>query len=100
MKNPVFTILFVTAFAVSSLCLKPFADFVCAAAPVANAGSNITVLVGEAIRLDGSASTGYVRESQADGTWSIRWQTGDGMMPKISSRFRMFTPLRVYIRQR
>jgi len=38
----------------------------------------MTVMVGEAIRLDGSASTGYKRESQADGTWSVRWQTGDG----------------------
>ena len=76
--NFVMTALFVTAFAASSLFLKTFADSAFAAAPAANAGSNITVLVGEAIRLDGSASTGYVRESQADGTWSIRWQTGDG----------------------
>jgi hypothetical protein len=78
MKKLVFTILFVTAFASSALFLNTFADSAFTAAPVANAGNNITVFVGEAIRLDGSASTGYVRESQTDGTWSIRWQTGDG----------------------
>jgi PKD repeat protein len=72
------TALFLAAFGVSALFLKTFADSAFAAGPAAHAGSDITVFVGEAVRLDGSASTGYMRESQADGTWSIRWQTGDG----------------------
>ncbi|MEJ7699160.1 MAG: PKD domain-containing protein [Pyrinomonadaceae bacterium] len=67
MKNFILTTLFIMGFAVSAF-----------AAPVANAGSDMTVMVGEAIRLNGSASTGYKSESQTDGTWSIRWQTGDG----------------------
>jgi hypothetical protein len=46
--------------------------------PTANAGADFTVVVGEAVHLDGSASSGYKSESQTDGTWSIRWQTGDG----------------------
>ncbi len=48
------------------------------AAPTANAGTDLTVFVGEAVRLDGTTSTGYTTASQADGTWSILWQTGDG----------------------
>lgn len=48
------------------------------AAPTANAGNSMTVMVGEAIRLDGSASSGYAAESQKDGSWSTLWQTGDG----------------------
>ena len=47
-------------------------------AQVANAGPDITVYAGEPVRLDGSASTGYSRESLSDGTWSMRWSTGDG----------------------
>ncbi len=35
-------------------------------------------MVGEAVRLDGSASSGYATESQKDGSWSTLWQTGDG----------------------
>lgn len=68
MKNFILTALFITAFAVSAF-----------AAPTASAGSSMTVMVGEAIRLDGSASTGYATESQRDGTWSTLWQTGDGL---------------------
>jgi hypothetical protein len=67
MKNIILSVLFIMVFAVSAF-----------AAPEANAGGNMTVMVGEAIRLNGSASTGYKSESQIDGTWSIRWQTGDG----------------------
>lgn len=46
--------------------------------PIANAGSDLTVFVGEPVYLDGSASTGYSDVSQSDGTWSTRWTTGDG----------------------
>jgi PKD repeat protein len=59
--------LFLKTFAVSAF-----------AGPTANAGSDITVFVGEAMRLDGSASSGYATGSQPDGTWSTLWQTGDG----------------------
>jgi len=45
---------------------------------VANAGIDKTVYVGEAMRLDGSTSTEYIRTSQSGGTWSVQWQTGDG----------------------
>ncbi|HKP68476.1 MAG TPA: PKD domain-containing protein, partial [Pyrinomonadaceae bacterium] len=45
---------------------------------VANAGPDVTVYAGEPLRLDGSNSLGYSRESLADGTWSTRWTTGDG----------------------
>src|SRR4051794_22579327 len=44
----------------------------------ANAGKDITCYVGEAIRLDGAASIGFLRESQSDGTPSIVWDMGDG----------------------
>jgi PKD repeat protein len=44
----------------------------------ANAGKDFTCYVGEAVRLDGSASVGYLRESQSDGTPSIAWDMGDG----------------------
>lgn len=44
----------------------------------ANAGTDITAFVGEPVVLNGSASTDYRAYSQDDGTWSIRWQTGDG----------------------
>src|SRR5688572_12891710 len=44
----------------------------------ANAGPDVTVYAGEPVRLDGTASTGYSRESLSDGTWSMRWTTGDG----------------------
>ncbi len=76
MKSFVFVALFVAALATSLLFIKSFD--VSAAGPSANAGSDLTVVVGEAMRLDGSASVGYKSESQTDGTWSIRWQTGDG----------------------
>ncbi len=75
-KSFVFVALFVAALATSLLFIKSFD--VSAAGPSANAGSDLTVVVGEAMRLDGSASVGYKSESQTDGTWSIRWQTGDG----------------------
>lgn len=68
MKNFILTTLSIMAFAVSAF-----------AAPTASAGSNMVVTVGEAIRLDGSASTGYATGSQRDGTWSTLWQTGDGV---------------------
>ena len=45
---------------------------------VANAGPDLTVYAGEPVRLDGTNSVGYSRESLADGTWSTRWTTGDG----------------------
>ena len=67
MKTLILTALFVMAFALSAF-----------AAPMANAGPDMTVFVGEAVRLDGSASTGYANGSQPDGTWSTLWQTGDG----------------------
>jgi PKD repeat protein len=44
----------------------------------ANAGSDISAFVGEFVNLDGTASTDDTRLAQADGSWSIRWQTGDG----------------------
>ena len=44
----------------------------------ADAGPDITVYAGEPVRLDGTASSGYSRESLADGSWSMRWTTGDG----------------------
>lgn len=48
MRNIILIALLVMAFSVSAF-----------AAPAANAGSDMTVMVGEAVRLDGSASTGY-----------------------------------------
>lgn len=45
---------------------------------VANAGPDVTVYAGEPLRMDGTNSIGYSRESLADGTWSTRWTTGDG----------------------
>jgi len=48
MRNIILIALLVMAFSVSAF-----------AAPAANAGSDLTVMVGEAVRLDGSASTGY-----------------------------------------
>lgn len=49
-----------------------------ASAAVANAGANLTVYVGEAVRLDGSSSSGYLDGSQTNGSWSVKWSTGDG----------------------
>lgn len=46
--------------------------------PVANAGVDITCYTGEAVRLDGSSSTGYSRGSQANGLPSVTWDFGDG----------------------
>jgi hypothetical protein len=60
------------------LLLWAFLVISASAAPVANAGSDMTVFAGEAIRLDGSASQDYITESQYNGTWSVRWSTGDG----------------------
>ena len=45
---------------------------------MANAGTDFTCYVGEAVRLDGTASTGYIRESQSNGSASILWEMGDG----------------------
>ncbi len=67
MNKILLIIFFIAGFAVSAF-----------AAPVANAGSDMTVMAGEAIRLHGSASSGYKSESQTDGTPSIKWLTGDG----------------------
>ncbi|HEY8559026.1 MAG TPA: PKD domain-containing protein [Pyrinomonadaceae bacterium] len=62
----------------ATLLLWVFLAISASAAPVANAGSDMTVFAGEALRLDGSASQEYITESQYNGTWSVRWSTGDG----------------------
>lgn len=48
---------------------------------VANAGQNFNCYTGECVVLDGSASTGILDESQEDGTFSIKWDAGDGFEP-------------------
>jgi PKD repeat protein len=71
-----FLALVITVFAISALFVGNFKTS--AAVASANAGTDLTVFVGEAMVLNGNGSTDYIQTSQADGTFSIRWQTGDG----------------------
>jgi hypothetical protein len=68
--------------------------------PTTNAGQDFTVLVGEAIRLDGSASSGYKSESQTDGTWSIPGKPATASTPRISFAARTSIPRRASTWQR